>query len=114
MNTVDLFGRQSKKLESSLKLLSNGRLNSINDSLSVNVDPNINIIRLSANVLMATGLKLSGDVMTGNLSVGGNRITDLNADDPLNPQDAVTKNYVGLRKTKSICRFIPVTQLFIK
>ena len=41
---MDVFGRQFKKTESSLKLLSNGGLNSIYDSLSIKVNPNTNSI----------------------------------------------------------------------
>ena len=91
--SVDLFGRQSKKTESTIKLLSNGGLTLRNDSLSVKIDPNINnTLTLSANGVMASGIKTTGGVMTGNLSMGGNRITNLETGS--NPQDAVTKHYV--------------------
>src|SRR6188768_1673493 len=93
MNSIDLFGRQTKKTESTIKLLSNGGLNLINDSLSLKLDPNINnTLNLSANGVMASGIKSTGGVITGNLSMGGNRITNLETG--TNPQDAVTKNYV--------------------
>ena len=92
---VDLFGRQIKKTESTIKLLSNGGLNLMGDSLSVKIDPNINnTLGLSANGVMGSGIKTIGGVMTGNLSMGGNRITNLETG--LNPQDAVTKNYVDV------------------
>src|ERR1700730_5678887 len=78
MNTVDLFGRQYKKLESNVKVLSNGGISSINDSLLVKIDPNINnMLSLSANGLMGNGIKSTGGVMTGNLSMSGNTIIDL-------------------------------------
>ena len=108
MTSVNVFGRSSKKSTSIFKILSNGGLDSINDSLLVKIDPNIsNILSLSANGLMANGIKSTGGMMTGNLSMGGYKITDLHAGDPSHSQDVVTKNYVDNRKVKNTCGFIP-------
>src|SRR5437870_2383050 len=101
MNTVDLFGRQSKKLESNVKVLSYGGLASINDSLSVKIDPNVNnILSLSANGLMANGLKL---VERGELNMKSNKL--INVKNPVDSQDCATKDYVdaqaGLKVNKT-------------
>ncbi len=81
MPNVDVFGRPFKKSSSVFKIQSNGGLNSINDFLSVKVDPNTNnILSLSANSLMANGIK----------SI-----------------DGATKDYVDNKKVKNNCGFIP-------
>src|SRR5579872_2638797 len=91
MNTVDLFGRQYKKLESNVKVLSNGGLSSINDSLSVKVDPNVNnLLSLSANGLMANGIKLNE---RGEINMKNNKL--INVKNPVDSQDAATKDYVN-------------------
>ena len=102
MTNVDVFGRQFKKTESSFKLLSNGGLNSIKDFLSIKVDPNINnILSLSANGLRADGIKITGGVMTGNLNMKNNKITDLS--DPVTDGDASNKKFVKAEiKSESI------------
>src|ERR1700759_468422 len=102
MTSVDVFGRQFKKTESSLKLLSNGGLNSINDSLSIKIDPNTsNILSLSANGVMVSGIKSTGGVMTGNLNMQNNKITDLS--DPVTDGDASNKKFVQAEiKSQSI------------
>ena len=106
MTSVDKFGKSMKKSASFFKILSNGGLNSINDFLSVKVDPNTNnILSLSANGLLANGIKHIGGVMTGNLLMNGNKIIDL--DEPINSKDVATKNYVDIRKVKNTCGFIP-------
>jgi hypothetical protein len=106
MTNVDVFGKTLRKSTPVFKILSNGGLSSINDSLMVKVDLNSkNILSLSANGLMANGIKSTGGVMTGNLSMIGNKIIDL--DDPINSGDATTKNYVDNRKVKSTCGLIP-------
>ena len=93
MTSVDVFGRQFKKTESNFKLLSNGGLDSINDSLSIKVDPNTNnILSLSANGVMASGIKSTGGMMTGNLNMKNNKITDLS--DPVTDGDASNKKFV--------------------
>jgi len=108
MPNVDVFGRQFKKIDPSVKLLSNGGLNSINDSLSVKVDPNINnILSLSANGVMVNGIKSTGGVMTGNLNMENNKISDLS--DPIQDGDASNKKFVKAEiKSESI-----VTKLYI-
>ena len=108
MTSVDVFGRQFKKTESSLKLLSNGGLNSINDSLSIKIDPNTsNILSLSANGVMVSGIKSTGGVMTGNLNMQNNKITDLS--DPVTDGDASNKKFVQAEiKSQSIA-----TKLYI-
>lgn len=81
MTNVDVFGRAFKKSTSVFKILSNGGLNSVNDFLSVKVDPNTkNILSISANGLMVNGIKSS---------------------------DAATKDYVDNRKVKNTSGFIP-------
>ena len=106
MTSVDVFGRSSKKSVSAFKILSNGALSLFNDFLSLKLDPNTNnILSLSANGLMGNGIKSTGGVMTSNLSMGGNKIIDL--DEPINSQDVATKNYVDNRKIKNTCGFIP-------
>jgi len=106
MTSVDVFGRSSKKSASTFKILSNGALSLFNNFLSLKLDPNTNnILSLSANGLMGNGIKSTGGVMTSNLSMGGNKIIDL--DEPINSQDVVNKNYVDNRKVKNSCGFIP-------
>src|SRR2546426_1675701 len=106
MTNVNIFGRTFKKTASEFKILSNGGLNVFNDFLSIKVDPNINnILSLSANGLMATGIKSTGGEMTGNLLMSGHKIIDL--DEPTNSTDVVTKNYTDNKKVKNTCGFIP-------
>src|ERR1044072_30031 len=106
MTNVDVFCRPFKKSASVFEILSNGGLNLVNDIVSVKVDPNINnILSLSANGLMSNGIKTTGGVMTGNLSMCDNKIIDL--DKPINSADAATKNYVDNKKVKNTCGFIP-------
>jgi hypothetical protein len=77
MAGVDVFGRSSKNSVSILKVLSNGGLNLITDVLGIKLDPNANnMLRLSANGLMASG------VMTGNLVMNGHRVIDLDTTYP--------------------------------
>ena len=81
MTSVDVFGSSMKKSVSVFKILSNGGLNSINDFVSVKIDPNTeNILSLSANGLMGNAIKST---------------------------DAATKDYVNIRKVKNSCGFIP-------
>src|ERR1051325_1797737 len=95
MTNVDVFGRPFKKSASVFKILSNGGLNLVNDIVSVKVDPNINnILSLSANGLMSNGIKTTGGVMTGNLSMSDNKIIDL--DEPTNSTDGATKSIILL------------------
>ena len=83
MNSVDVFGRPSKKSESILKIPSNGGLNLIDAVLKIKLDCNTNnILSLSANGLMGNGLKSSGGAMTGNLAMEGNQITGLDVTHP--------------------------------
>ena len=106
MTNVDVFGRPFKKSAFVFKILSNGGLNLANDIVSVKVDPNINnILSLSANGLMSNGIKTTGGVMTGNLSMCDNKIIDM--DEPTNSADAATKNYVDNKNVKNTCGFIP-------
>jgi len=81
MPNVDVFGRPFKKSSAVSKILSNGGLNSSNDFVSVKVDPNTNnILSLSANGLMANGIKST---------------------------DGATRDYVDNKKVKNSYGFIP-------
>src|SRR5579863_8676097 len=76
MAGVDVFGRSSKN--SVFKILSNGGITVINDFVAIKLDRNSsNILSLSANGLMGNGIKSSGGAITGNLDMGGNKITGL-------------------------------------
>ena len=91
-----MFGSQSKRIESGIKVLNNGGLCVINESLAVKLDPNINnALNISSKGLMSGALKLSRGRVNGDLSMGGYRITDLHPDDPLNPENIASKNYVN-------------------
>jgi hypothetical protein len=61
------------------------------------------MLSLSANGLMANGLKLTGGVMIGNLSMGGNKITDIS--DPIDDGDVSNKKYVNT-EIKSECEIM--------
>ena len=85
MTNVDVFGRSTKNSKSAsiLKVLSNGGLSFIKDVLGIKLDPNTNnVLRLSANGLMRNGIKATGAVMTGNLSMSGNKVTDIDTTYP--------------------------------
>jgi len=85
MTNVDVFGRSTKNSKSAsvLKVLSNGGLSFINDVLGIKLDPNTNnVLRVSANGLMGNGIKATGAVMTGNLSMSGNKVTDIDTTYP--------------------------------
>ena len=81
MTNVDVFGRPFKKTTSVFKVFGNGGLKSVNDVLSVKIDPNIkNILSLSTNGLMVNGIKST---------------------------DGATIDYLDNKKVKNTCGFIP-------
>ena len=72
---VDVFGGMSKKSGNVLQVLAS------NDRIKLDPDIN-NTITLSANGLLGIGVKSTGGRITGDISMGTNKITELNEEYP--------------------------------
>src|SRR5208337_5219263 len=99
MTGVDVFGRASINSSSVFKIQSNGGLTLNTDFVAVKVDRNANnILSLSANGLMANGIKCTGGAMTGNLDMGGNQIPGLEMTYPIG---LIHRQLAGVRLNNS-------------